>query len=225
MLIAEELLLLATDDETGKRVLGTDRLDPALGGALFAELALLERIGITGPEEGYLGRNKLTVVSDRPTDDVELDQALAAVVAKEGKRPHQLISSMAWKPVTKGLRDRLLRRLADRGVLGEEQGTVLGIFPTTRWPTHEPGPERDVRVRLRRALVDGLTPEDRTRTLIALLQATGLLVKVMSVEPGLDRPTLKRRAKQLAEGDWASAAVKKAIDEATATMTVVITST
>ena len=36
MLIAEELLLLALDDATGRRLVGTDKLDPALGGALVA---------------------------------------------------------------------------------------------------------------------------------------------------------------------------------------------
>ncbi len=52
MLIAEEYLLLALDDETGKPRIGSDRLNPALGGALLAELALRERVGVTPPEAG-----------------------------------------------------------------------------------------------------------------------------------------------------------------------------
>ena len=45
MLIAEEYLLLALDEESGKPRIGSDRLEPALGGALVAELALMERVG------------------------------------------------------------------------------------------------------------------------------------------------------------------------------------
>ena len=52
MLIAEEYLLLALDDETGKPRIGSDRLEPALGGALLAELALRERVGVTPQEAG-----------------------------------------------------------------------------------------------------------------------------------------------------------------------------
>jgi hypothetical protein len=217
VLIAEELMLVATDDETGRRRLGTDRLNPALGGALLAELALLERIGITDPGAGLLARNKLTVTSDRPTDDDELDRALAVVVAKEGTAPQRLISSTSWQPITKELRQRLLVRLVDRGVLTRETGTVLRIFPTTRWPTYDPGPERAVVTRLRSTLVDGLTPDDRTRTLVGLLWVTGLLAKVVPAGAnGPDRGTIRRRAKELAAGDWAVVAVKKAIDEASA---------
>jgi hypothetical protein len=45
--MAEEYLLLCLDDKTGRPRIGRDRLDPALGGALVAELALRERVGIT----------------------------------------------------------------------------------------------------------------------------------------------------------------------------------
>jgi Golgi phosphoprotein 3 (GPP34) len=47
MLLAEEFLLLCFDDRTGKKIISSDRIEPALGGALLAELALMERIGIT----------------------------------------------------------------------------------------------------------------------------------------------------------------------------------
>ena len=46
MLIAEEFLLLVLDDESGKRTIGGESLEPALAAALVVELALAERIGI-----------------------------------------------------------------------------------------------------------------------------------------------------------------------------------
>ena len=55
--------------------------------------------------------------------------------------------------------------------------------------------------------------------LIALLQVTGLLPKVVTTE---DKRALKARAKELTEGDWAAKAVKDAIDEVAAATTAAI---
>ena len=44
MAIADELLLLALDETSGKTVAATTNLDAALGAALLVELALAERI-------------------------------------------------------------------------------------------------------------------------------------------------------------------------------------
>ena len=46
MLIAEEFLLLCLDDETGRKRIEGDRIDPALTAALLVELALLERVRV-----------------------------------------------------------------------------------------------------------------------------------------------------------------------------------
>jgi HAMP domain-containing protein len=111
------------------------------------------------------------------------------------------------------LRERLLERLAKTGVLKQQEGTVLGFIPRTTWPAGDHAAEDEVRRRLQSALVLGLTPTERTLVLIALLQVTGLLLKVVTTE---DKRALKARAKQLSEGDWAAKAVKDAIDEVAA---------
>jgi Golgi phosphoprotein 3 (GPP34) len=43
LLLAEDLLLLLTDDRTGKLVIASNQVDIALGGAMLVELALVER--------------------------------------------------------------------------------------------------------------------------------------------------------------------------------------
>ena len=55
--------------------------------------------------------------------------------------------------------------------------------------------------------------------LVALLDATGILTKVVVVE---DKKALQARAKRLSEGDWAAKAVKDAIAEMTAVMVAVL---
>jgi hypothetical protein len=215
VLIAEEYLLLALDDETGKPRIASDRLEPALGGALLVELALRERIGITPREAGWAKRGRVTITNLTPTDDPELDAALHKVAQNEGKKAKDLLSSFTSKKnrLSNGVRDRLLERLAAAGLLVRTEGTVLGFIPRTTWPAGDPAAEDDVRRRLQSALVGGETPAERTVTLIALLQVTGLLTKVVTTE---DKKAVKAQAKKLTDGDWAAKAVKDAIDEAAA---------
>lgn len=215
MLIAEEFLLLALDEETGRRRLGGDRLGPALGGALAVELALRERIGVTPHEAGWTKRGRVTVTNLTPTDDPELDAALQKLAANEGKKLKDLLSDFATKKnrLSHGVRDRLLERLAAAGAVVKTEDTVLGFIPRTTWPAGDPAEEDDVRRRLQAALVEGTTPTERTVALIALLQVTGLLPKVVTTE---DKRALRAKAKKLTEGDWAAKAVKDAIDEAAA---------
>ncbi len=211
MLLAEEFLLLSLDDETGRREVGNDKLEPALRGALIAELALRERIGITADSEGWNRRRRLTITNLEPTDDVELDRALSYLSERAGKRIKDLVSSMGHRLLGKGLRDRLLERLAAAGVLAEEQGRVLGIFPHRTWPVLDRGPEEEVRGRLHSTLVAGLTPTEATVSLVGLLHATD---RVRKVVPSDDPKAVKARAKALAEGDWVARAVSQAIQEA-----------
>ena len=74
---------------------------------------------------------------------------------------------------------------------------MLGFIPRTTWPAGDHAAVDEVRQRLQSALVSELTPTERTVVLIALLQVTGLLPKVVTTE---DKRALKARAKQLTEG-------------------------
>ena len=222
MLIAEEFLLLALNNESGKPMLGSDRLEPALGGALIVELALMERIGVTPHSDGWRKRGRVTVTNLTPTDDPELDVALQRLTEREGTKVKDFVSEFSTKKVrvTYKLRERLLDRLARSGAVTRQEGTVLGFIPRTTWPAQDVSAEGDVRARLRGALVDGTTPTERTVALIALLQVTGLVTKVL---PDADKKLVKARAKALTEGDWAAKAVKDAIDEVAAATTAAAT--
>lgn len=215
MLIAEEYLLLALDEKTGKLRVGGDVLGPALGGALVAELALRERIGVTPHEAGWNKRGRVTITNLTPTDDPELDAALDKLSENEGRKVKDLLSEYSTKKrrLSHGLRERLLERLAASGQLVKTEGTVLGFIPRTTWPAGDSAEEEELRRRLHAALVDGTTPTERTVALIALLQVTGLLPKVVTTE---NKRALKAKAKELTNGDWAAKAVKDAIDDAAA---------
>lgn len=204
-LIAEDLLLLLTDDETGRTVVDKARLDVGLGGALLVELAMTHRVDLDD-------RKRLVVLDASPTGDPLLDAALGQLGAKAGGRPSNLVTRLG-----KGVRQELYGRLERQGVVRREQGKVLGLFPTTSWPAASRDHEQAVRRSLVDLLVVGLVPAERPAALVALLHALRATPKVVVPrEHGLSRRELDRRAKALAEGDWGSRAVRQAIDQATA---------
>lgn len=151
------------------------------------------------------------MTSLKPTDDAVLDDALNAIAEREGKKFTEMVSEISGRRITKGLRDRLLERLAERGVLTRETAKLLGLIPRTTWHLADPGVEDEIRQRLQSALIAGLTPTQRTVALIAMLEATGVLTKVVETD---DKSAMRKRAKALTEGDWAAKAVKDAIAEA-----------
>ena len=214
MLIAEDLLLLLYDDESGKPVTGAPGLDYALAGAVLIELTMLGKLDVAGEDE-EVKRGRLKVLDATPTGDAILDERLAYVADKPGKRPKDQIGRLSKK-----LRDQLLARLAERGVLTADEGKVLGIFPVTRWPAKDARHEVDVRSALESVLKVGTSPDQRTGALIALLSALNVVPKV--VTDAVDKKALKQRAKEIAESDWAADAVKKAVAEMQAAVTTAI---
>ncbi len=90
MLIAEDLVLLVTDDETGKRSVTGTGYDAALGGALLMELALRERVDVEGE-----GRRTRVVVRDgSPTGEPLLDDALARLSAGGPVPPKKAVTEL-----------------------------------------------------------------------------------------------------------------------------------
>ncbi len=205
MLIAEDLLLLAYDDEKGKPVGVISHLEHSLAGALLVELALLDRVDVT--EEGdERGPGRIVVKDSSATGLGPLDEALERLAELEGKKPKDVLD-----PLTKGgLTTKLLDGLAERGILRRENGKVLGLFPTTRWPAEDSRHEEDLKAGLRRVLVDGERPDERMAALIALLATTVDVKHVVGKEHALQAA---RRAKEIAEGNWAGDALRRAAEE------------
>ena len=219
MLIAEDLLLLLTDDNTGKLALSSTLVDIALGGALLVELAVSEHVDVAGPDE-RVPRGRLVVRDAGPTGDEILDQALTMVTRKEGRKPQTVVTALG-----KGARVRLYERLAKSGVLRAEEGRVLGLFPTHRWPTQDAGHEAAVHAALDTALRNGAVSDVRTGALVALLSALNAVPEVVDPEAvGLSKRELNLTATRIAEGDWAAAAVRSAIDSMMAAIIAASTS-
>lgn len=203
MLIAEDLLLLLTDDESGKFRVDGNRLDLALAGACVIELAMLHRIDVAGEGE-TVKPGRLVVRDETPTSDDVLDGVLRHCARLHGAKPKDALGK-----IRKGVRPVVLDRLTGRGLLRREQVRILGIFPATRWPAVDSSHEQGSLEQLRAVLLRAAVPDSRIAALVGLLSAVDAAHKVIDAD---DRKAVRRRAREIRESQWATEAVGKAVE-------------
>lgn len=214
-LIAEDVLLLLLDDETGR--LESTHLDPLLGGAVLMELAMAGNLEVRS--RGRWSRSMVHVLTDGPVPEHELLRDALAEVRQKERTAQDLVNRIG-----KGLKETLLAGLVARGVVRLEEDKVLGLFPRKRWPAVDSRHEDEVRQALSAVLLSGVTPEPRTAAVVALLHAVDRAHRTIDNQ-GAPGRVVKARAKEIAEGEWAAKAVKDAVTAAQAAMTAVMVST
>ncbi|GAB2926315.1 hypothetical protein GCM10027280_12030 [Micromonospora polyrhachis] len=156
--LAEELLLLAYDDESGKATGSRIGLDLAMAAAVLVELALAGRIAYSD--------GSIVVVDPAPTGQPVPDEVLARLATEPLNTP------TAWvQRLRHGLRDRLLADLCQRGVVRDVGETALGSIPVHRYPAADASVEADIRRRLTDALTADRIPDERTAALATLVAA------------------------------------------------------
>lgn len=171
--LAEELLLLGYDDETGKATGSRIGLDLGMAAAILVELALAGRIAYSD--------GSIVVVDPAPTGDPIPDEVLARIVADS---PH---SPSSWvQRLRHGLRDRVLADLVARGVVREIDETELGFIRVHRYPVEDASVEAETRVRLAAALTGEVVPDERTAALATLVAAVRMEPALGLTGPAVD---------------------------------------
>ena len=220
-LIAEDLLLVLLDPESGK-LRHTTYLDAGLGGALLMELAMAGAVDVEKGTGLWARARVRPVAGTAAMPDPVLHEAMLEVSAKE-RTAQDLVGRLG-----KRRRDLLLGRLERRGVLRCHTDSLLGIFPRSRWTALDARRAGESRRRATEALVLGVLPDQRTAALVALLSSLGLAAKVVEHD-GLSTGEVKQRAKLIADGNWAAKAVKDAVAAAQAAVaasaTIAVTAT
>lgn len=215
-ILADDLLLVLLDPDSGKPRTDGTKLDYALAGALLLELALAERVDVVGPKPA---KAQVVVVDDTPPDD-DLLADTARRIAEKRRKADALVPVLA-----KGLRARLLERAEQRGDLRRERLTLR----PDRWRPADDTRRRGLTARLRDVLVTGVTPDPRTAALVALLAAIDAAPAVVGAPDRAARKAVARRASEIAEGAWAAQSVRRAVkaasDAVVASTTAAVTAT
>lgn len=218
-LIAEDLLLLLTHDSRGS-IREYSSADYLLGGALLLELALSGRVRITEKGESGHRAGRVTITDASPTDDAILDQALARLATKPDCTPEKAVELLARK-VRRPLQDRLV----ERGMLRHEKSRFAGF---NKFPTADGTHEAEIRRGLFAVLVQNEQPTVRLASLVSLLAAVDVAHKVVAEDVStIDKKAVRKRAKALLAENWASEAVRAAVQavQAGAAAAVVAAST
>ncbi len=197
MLIAEDVLLLLTADDTGKAVMDS-MLDYVLAGALLTDLTLAGNVRITEKGETGVRKNRVVVVRDAtwPTDDL-LVETLTLLGAKDKWMTQTVITRLRPK-----LRKRLYERLVRAEIVQRDESRWLGLIPVTHYPALDVRPEQALLARLDEVLLFGAEPDERIASVIALLQAGNLLFRVVDRGRRVDRRAIRKKAKELMNQYW-----------------------
>ncbi len=182
--IAEEILLLVLDDETGTFINEPDvHVGYAVAGAVLMDLALANRIDADN--------EKLFVADKAPTGDPVQDSVLERLEASG-----ELHDAGYWVGEigrdSRELRERVLHRLVEGGILKEVDKKILWVFETRRYPMVDGKEEREVKRRILDVLLSDSTPEPRDIVIICLADACNLFDQILSerevehVEPRID---------------------------------------
>lgn len=153
--LADELVLLGYDEDTGRSAVSRVALDLGLVAAILIELVLRGRVTVD---------ETVWVTDPTPTGDPVLDEVLARLCADT---PH---SAASWlQRLRHGLRDLVLASLVERGVVRDQDVTELEYIHLHRYPTVDRSCEVQARARLAEALTVGSTPDERTAALATLV--------------------------------------------------------
>jgi hypothetical protein len=196
MRTAEDLALLLHDPDTGDGLADSTALPRALAGAVVLEMVLTGRAQLV---EGRW-RTRLVVEDRRPSGDHVLDLAL-------DRLPADTTPKAAIEKLHGRVREPLMAGLVHDGAVHRRERSFLGMALTPRWPAADTARRDAALARLRAVLVDGAAPTPQDASLVALVRAVKAEHKLLDAP----RRELRARSKEVAEGEWAGEAVRKAI--------------
>lgn len=175
MLLAEELVLLCMDDDTGQCLLPVEAARQGVATALIFELAL----------DGALRRDDDRLVrAGKPSrDDEVLTLALDRV---DGHTLTTAVDDLAQEELLQAM----LVRLVSRGVLHDAEIWSPGVHLP-----RDPFPETVLRGRIENVLVRRRHPTEREAALVTLLDELHLIPLALA---SVDSPQVRQRATQVA---------------------------
>lgn len=198
--LADQLMLVLL--RADGKVLSGGYTDIMLGGAVLSDLILRGRIDIAGKGESVKS-GRVVVRSPAPIGVELLDTALRKLVDKPGPRPSYVVRTLVK-------RQTVLERLATEKIVAASTHRVGGLFPVTYWPSPDSRPAEHARRGLQRVVDGGARPDPESAVLVLLLLAARTLHKVLPTD---DRKAQRARVLHLAQENWASPTIRKAVQD------------
>lgn len=198
---AEEIVLLALDDKSGKLHPLPDRaLDLAVAGAVLMELAFANRVDTD---------DKMLSILDRsPTGDALLDKALGCLPEEDVSPIRLVLSRVAGD--SDELQKMIFSDLVTKGILQKEEHRFFFVLKERRYPAIDNSHEKEVIARIREVILEDGIPDPKDVVLVCLMEACDLSGMVFS-EQELEQH--RDRIRQVAKMDFIGQAMARAITE------------
>lgn len=193
--LMEEVLLLGLKDKEGYTSFWNDCISSGLRGCVLVELALRGRIALekTGLRRRSLANRKVLCISETPTGDSLLDEALKHIKDTKPLETTQTwidyLSGETWNPMKIGyqmrnVRERLAKSLVDKSICTTDKQNFV-VFNMTTHPLSDD----TVKKRLLRRVQDSVLSrwandphrmDPRTLSLLYLASASDVLENAFS---------------------------------------------
>lgn len=199
---AEEIVLLALNDETGKisRNVPEQSLECAIAGALLMELDFTNRID-TDPEN-------ITVVNKDPTGDPLLDETLSVLGGTGSSVP--ITKALAQLMLrAEEFEGRLLAALVHKGILQEKDSSFLWIKGERTYPAIDGKEESEVRTRIRMIVLTDTIPDPRDVVIVSLMESCRLHRNVF-VHDELSKH--RKRIAEIGDMDFIGQGIQKVLE-------------
>lgn len=198
--LSVDLILLAT--RPSGNLPAHDKLGFGLSGSELVRLVAARRADIKG--------GRIVVLSQAPTGDPLLDQALASMTG--GRRAP---TAKAWvaRRRSRHLEGYQAQMAAD-GILHAERYKFLGFIPAIRWTVTDTARAARARSRLEAVAASAGPVQPAQAALAGLATATGLASEIF---PGWSGRAARKRLKQAGRSDLAAAGASRAAAGAQAT--------
>ena len=171
--ILEEFLLLALDERGGEFwPVSRSAFDCATACATLMDLMRLRRIDCDA--------RHVFMTNSEPTGDELLDPILSAIAIDPVRATRAIIDELSFlSDEAEALRDRVIQRLIERGILGEERRKIFWIFGARRYPIADDTVLRDVKRRIVDVARGDDIPDPRDVALVSLVQACGMFPYIL----------------------------------------------
>lgn len=199
--LIDQLTLLALDDKKGTFVTDSTAYSYALAGALIMELALEERIDLSG--------EKVVVKDKTKTGDKIIDTYFNLIIESEKERKVRSWVDRIGNKANK-IKHDTIEKLIDSRILEKKEDKILWIFSYNKYPAQNPRPENQLRNRLYDIVVNSHRPELKEIMLLNLVESCSLGKEVFGKEKAR---VFKKKMKVINQYDHLASEVNKSVKE------------